>query len=112
MKESVILRISVVVAVTGVFLIYIMSRSVDIPGFEGRLSGLEEGSYVKMVGEVVSVDEKDKITIIRVRYDSYVDVTLFEKDTGFIVGDNVTVYGTVESYKGKEQLTADRMVLG
>jgi len=99
MQEKTLIIIAIICIVIGLPGLYLASQFVQID--DPRILS-------SITGKVVSINEKEKITIINVKMDNTLPVVIFEK-TNAKKGDNILVKGELQTYKEKLEFVADKI---
>ena len=109
MKEKTLLKISIICAIFGVFVIYLISENVKID--EGSIGNIKEegiGKDVKLKGVVNSVFNSEKATIITITQPEEIKVMLLG-NVSLSEGDYVEVIGEVDEYNGELEIIGNRV---
>jgi len=101
-NEKKLVIISLVLVVVGVIALELISSTMTYEEF----SRLSEGTRVSMQGEAVAVQERETMTVFRLRTECEIPVVLFDV---MVVPQFVHVEGSKEKYKGDEQIIADKV---
>ena len=113
MNEKTLLRISLICALFGVFVLYIISDGINLD--EASISGIkgeDAGSDAKLKGVVKSVFNGEKASIITITKPEELKVVIIKKDRGNISvkeGDYIEVVGEIEEYEGEMQMIGNRI---
>lgn len=99
MKEKTLILIAITCIIIGLPCLYFASQFVKID--DPRILS-------SVVGKVVGINEKEKITIINVKMDSSIPVVSFD-NVKIHKGDRVKIKGSLETYKGKLEFVADKI---
>ncbi len=68
-----------------------------------------EAPEVKITGEVNSIDEKEKFTIISIKTKTPINAITFQK-TSLNKGDKIELIGRLQQYRGKIEIVADKII--
>lgn len=93
---------------TQITIISIITIIVGIVILNFTLPDKTENSNVKITGKIISIDEQEKITIIRVATKNPLKIVAFEK-IKLQQNDNVEITGKVQQYRGKIEIVADEI---
>ncbi len=99
MQEKTLIIIAIVCILIGLPCLYFASKFVTVE--DPRILS-------SLTGKVISINEKEKITIINVKTDSSIPVVSFDK-IKIRKGDRINVKGELETYKGKLEFVADKI---
>jgi len=97
MQEKTLIIIAIVCILIGLPCLYLASKFVKI----------EDPRILSSIsGKIISIDEKEKITIINLKIDNSIPVVSFDNQK-FQKGDRILIKGGLETYKGKLEFVAD-----
>lgn len=107
MDDKFLLKIALVVSVLGIIGLFLVTEIIEIP--LQKIEELEEGDYVKIVGEIISINQKDTMTFFQIKDETgKIDVVYFDL-VELEEGIELEVEGQVEEYKGKLEIIADSL---
>lgn len=109
MQEKTLLKIAIIGALVGIFLLYIISGRITLD--ETSISNIENegiGSDVKIKGVVKEVFNAEKLSIITISQPSDMNVLLFD-NVSIAKGDYIEVIGEVEEYEGEMEVIGNRV---
>ena len=109
MREKTLLKIAIISALLGVFLLYIISESITID--ESSISKIENeeiGNDVKVKGVVRDVFNGEKISIVTISQQEEMKIVLYE-NVSVSEGDYIEVIGEVEEYNGEREVIGNRV---
>lgn len=106
MKEKTLLKISLVITILGIIMLFFISKTLDIN--ENIISADNIDKEIKVTGLVTKVTETDKVTFLEISKPEKVTACVFDK-VDIKVDDKVTVEGELEEYNGKLELIARRI---
>ena len=113
MKDSTLFRISLIVVLFGIIMLYFLSRSLPLPEkVISDITGEHTGTTVRIRGTVLSVREGGTQVTLSVGQETPVSVVVFKKNSeeiGFVPGESVSVMGQVAEYQGHLQIVADEI---
>ena len=110
MKENTLLKIALISSLVGIFLLYFLSRTIDVREYNPSIiSNEENNNYVKIKGTVTKITGKDNLIFMEVSQQYPINVVVFDKKPELKEGDFIEVIGRIEEYKGKEEVVADRI---
>ena len=107
MKERNLLKISLIFSLIGIFALYLIAESINVPNSE--IDEIEKDEFVKLRGIVDKVNQQEKVAFIELIQPESISVVLF-KDEEFIdlqEGDYIEVEGMSEEYNGKIQVVGN-----
>ncbi len=107
MKESTLLKISLISAIVGVIALYFISQTIKIPSS----SLLEEDNTYDVQGSVARITEKEKVTYIDLQKEDELTVILFKRyPVDLHKGDYIEVTGKAsKSDTGELQLIGNEV---
>lgn len=109
MKEKTLLKISIMGALIGVFVLYVISENIVID--ESSISRIEEeqiGNDVKVKGVVKDVFNGEKLSIITISQPSDIKVLLYD-NVSVSEGDYIEVIGEIDEYNGEREVIGNRV---
>jgi DNA/RNA endonuclease YhcR with UshA esterase domain len=112
MKESTLLKISLISSLVGLVILLIFSKSIDVN--ENTISEIDQNdadSAIRINGVVTDVQVRNSTTIINVAQLDKIGVFVFNSNLSLIKGDYIEVTGKMQEYNGKKSLIADKIVL-
>lgn len=112
MKESTLVKLSLLCSVTGLILLFVISLFADYE--EVSISELEDSEFkdVRITGEIISVRELDNLALMEVAEIKSVKVVVFDKRMlKYSVGEKVSVTGERREYKGRPEIIAEGIKL-
>ena len=109
MKEKTLLKIAIISALAGVFLLYVISDNIEVSesSIEG-IEGEEIGRDVKVKGLVRDVFNGEKISIITISQPSDMKVLLYD-NVSISAGDYIEVIGEIDEYEGEREVIGNRV---
>jgi hypothetical protein len=103
MQEKTLLQVSVVVALVGVIILFLISGRIDFN--KESIINAEGGDSVRVVGVVKSIESSEKFSKINIVYEEEADIVVFD-DINLSEGSIIEVVGT----KNKEkEILADKI---
>ncbi|MBD3204509.1 hypothetical protein GF327_09540 [Candidatus Woesearchaeota archaeon] len=110
MNENLLLKISLFFSVTGIVLIFIISRSIEINDTTIRkITQGEAEQEILLTGKVSEIHSSDKVTILKIQKTETIDVVMFEPDLNFQKGSKVKIKGSVDEQNDKYTIIADKI---
>lgn len=113
MEEKTLLRISLLVALIGLLLLYFFSLELEL-NTVSNLEDVKKGDKVKVKGVLGKFVEKEKVAFLEVWNEKIekVNVVLFkdEEKLNLKEGDYVEIEGTVEEYQGQKEVIGNKIV--
>jgi len=109
MNEKTLLKIAIISALAGVFILYLISDNIVLSESSiGQIEGEEIGSDVKIKGIVDDVYNGEKLSIITITQPESMKVLLFE-NVSVVVGDYIEVIGEIDEYNGEREVIGNRV---
>ena len=109
MNEKTLLKIAIIAALAGVFILYLISDNIVLSESSiGQIEGEEIGSDVKVKGIVDDVYNGEKLSIITITQPESMKVLLFE-NVSVVVGDYIEVIGEIDEYNGEKEVIGNRV---
>ena len=114
MKESTLLKLSIVFSLLGTIVLFYISSSISIEETTvNKITSGSSGEYVLVKGAIASISDKESIMIIDIEKNEKIPVVLFKNDLNNMIelkkGDFVEVRGKTEEYKGRIEIIADEI---
>lgn len=113
MKEKTLLKISLTISLLGLVVIFIFYQKAEMDTKDiGKISISDINKNVKIKGQVQNVGDKNGIIIMEISQPERITAILFKKKNESInikKGDIVEIFGSVEQYKGKFEIVANRI---
>ena len=109
MKEDILLKIALITAIIGIVILYLASQRLEsTQATINRIDGVEDGSVV-ISGDVLSIDERNSSTLLRIQTTDIVPVVAFGKVPLVAIGDLVQVRGKLAKYNGTAEVTSEEI---
>lgn len=107
MTDRNILKFAFIFSLIGIFALYLISQSIEIP--DSSISDIGKDSFVKIKGIVDSVYETEKVAFVKVIQPEQIEVVLFKENEFLDIqeGDYIEVSGTSEEYEGETQIVGN-----
>lgn len=106
MKERSLLKISLIFSLVGIFCLYLIAESIEVPN--SKIVDIEEDKFVKLRGIVDKVVDKDKVMFVSLIQPEEISVVLFREEYLDIQeGDYIEVSGMTEEYNGELQIVGN-----
>lgn len=113
MKEKTLFKISLVGAILGVLILYLVSLQGSIEDKTiSELNEVEDEDDVKIAGLVKRVTDTEKVIFLELAQEEVktITVVLFkDKNISLAEGDIVEIEGSVETYKGEKEIIGNRV---
>jgi len=112
MKETILLKIALIVSLVGLVSLYLISNNIEIN--EKNIEKItidNKDEFVKVKGLVSRVIDTEKVTIINVMQPGEITVVLFKSNnatTPIQEGNEVEIIGKVDEYEGKLEIIAQK----
>ncbi len=113
MQEKTLYLISVMVILLGLPFLFFYADEADLPSVARIDSELPE-EKVRVSGRITRLSDHDKVIFLELQGERIetMEIVLFKEEEIFLhEGDYVEVSGTVEEYRGKKEVIADKVVL-
>jgi len=109
MQEKTLLKIAIISALAGIFLLYLVSDNITIDESSiGNIENEEIGRDVKVMGVVEDVFNGEKISIITISQPSDMKVILYD-NVSISEGDYIEVIGEIDEYNGEMEVIGNRV---
>ncbi len=107
MQEKTLLKLSLIVSITGIALLFFISVYAES---NENFQLLGEGDFAVVRGQVLTARTSGNITFLRVAPEGAITAVIFGNDyLALGEGDNVEMRGVVEEYKGEKELIVEEM---
>lgn len=111
MKETALLKVSLIVSLLGILLLLFIVQKIDVsPSIISQIDQNTAGSTATITGIVSEVTTSNKTVIFNVAQLDKMMVVVFD-NISLQKGDYVEVTGKIQEYNGKPELIADKIVL-
>jgi aspartyl/asparaginyl-tRNA synthetase len=110
MKERTLLKTSLISALAGLALLWLISQQTHLEETPVRdITQDDLGADVKITGIVNRVTSMEKILLVELMQPQTITVLLFkeDKDTSLKLGDYIEAYGRLEEYNSKPELVGN-----
>jgi hypothetical protein len=109
LKGKMLLRVAIIGAIVGVFLLYIISQGIEVnENSIGKIEDEEMGNDVKLMGVVTGIYSGEDASIITVSQPSEMKV-LVTGQVNLSEGDYIEVIGEVDEYNGEREIIGNRV---
>jgi len=112
MKEKTLLKIALIVSLTGLLILYIISDNITISQTSIEKITLDnKDDMVKVKGVVSKVIDTEKVTIMEITQPTEITVVLFKDEnttTKIKENNQIEIIGKVDEYEGKLEIIAHR----
>jgi DNA/RNA endonuclease YhcR with UshA esterase domain len=112
MQEKTILKISILITLIGLMILFVLSESLEL-NVVNKIDQVPAEEEVKMSGIIGKVTNSEKVTFLKLEAEKkeFVDVLLFQSEPlSLHQGDYVEITGTVEEYEGKKEIIANKII--
>jgi hypothetical protein len=110
MEDKILLNIALITAAIGIITLLLLSYYDKIPEKNiAEITSSDISSYVKVQGKIQQIYMHNNSMSIKLMQECVMNVNIFDKDQNLSINDSITVQGTVQEYKGKMQILADRI---
>ena len=109
MKEKTLLKVAIICALIGVFILYIVSENITID--ETSISNIEKeqiGNDVKVKGVVKDAFNGEKVSIITITQPDDMKVVVYG-NVNLKEGDYIEVIGEIDEYNGELEVIGNRV---
>ncbi|MBN2421782.1 OB-fold nucleic acid binding domain-containing protein [Candidatus Woesearchaeota archaeon] len=108
MNESLLLKLAVVFSFTGIIVLYLISRNIEINDTTIEKINKEElDNEVKVTGRITSVINREGLTVLEISEQTKISVLLFNNELNFTKGNVVEVHGKIDEYNENRQVIAN-----
>ncbi len=114
MNEKTILYASTIITIIGLLFLYIYSDEFDTKVIVQNLEQLPTSQPVTIQGTITQLQKTDKATFLQIsgQRTETADIILFNKEAIFLEeGQQVEISGTVEQFKGKPEIVANKVIV-
>ncbi len=110
MNDETLLNIALSIAILGISILLVLSYFDKIPDKSfNEITSKDIGSRTTVKGIVKQIYPHNNSVSIKLEQKCVMDITSFEKNVNVSVGDNLTVQGTIQEYKGRINVLADKI---
>ena len=111
MKESTLVKISIICSLTGLIILYFISAKIEVKDYKPDLQNKNIGQDVKLKGIVAKITDKGDVVFIEVSQENPVNVVIFTNNGNIKLknGDSIEVIGKVQEYNGKDEIIAQKI---
>ncbi len=112
MEEKTLLKVSLIVGIVGLFLLYFISSEITLDTIP-NINGIPEEEIVKISGVVGKVTNSDKVAFLEVLNEKIekTKVILFkDSNISLNAGDYIEISGTVEDYLGEKEIIGSKVI--
>jgi len=113
MQEKTILKISIIIIIIGIGFLFLYVEELDLKPIE-NIESYKKDETVYLIGEVKSVRVSDKAIFLKIEGKKIEDIEIIVFNDEKILleeGNFVEIYGTIEEYKGKKEVIANKVIL-
>ena len=110
MKESTLVKLSLLCSISGLLLLFIFSLFIDVQ--ETNIVNLQDTTDkdVRIRGKIIGIKVFDNLALIEIAEIRSANVVVFDKRMlKYGIGDNISVSGELRDYKGKKEIIAERI---
>jgi len=112
MQEKTLLKLALIVSLTGILILYLISDNITIKQTSIEKITLDnKDDFVKVRGIVSKVVDTEKVTIMEIIQPTEITVVLFKEENRKMPikeGNEVEIFGKVDEYEGKLEIIAQR----
>lgn len=112
MEDSTLIKISLIISLLGIFLLFIISDNINLDYTDiDNIKNKDEGRIVKIRGIVKNIKNTGKIMIINVMQENMIPVVIFKENNNTNINKDsfVDIEGEVRIYNGKPEIIADKV---
>ncbi len=108
MKDSTLLRISLVISILGILILFFIAESIKIE--DKNINELEDykDKTIKVKGIIEEVTNTESAVFLKIRQYNIVDVVVFEP-LNVTKGRYAEITGEVDEYNGEYEILADKI---
>ncbi len=113
MKEKTILKISLLVTLFGLILLFLYAEEIDVKVIES-IDNRQPEELIKIRGVIEKLTRSDKVIFLQITGErtETTDIIFFPKEDIFLQeGNYVEITGKVEDYQGKKEVIAEKVIL-
>ncbi|MBI2102216.1 hypothetical protein HYT55_00110 [Candidatus Woesearchaeota archaeon] len=111
MQEKMLFRISLLVTVVGLLLLFVFSEETSTPTLDS-IEQMPQSKPIRMEGVVTKLVKKDTVyfaTLDSIRHET-TEIIIFPEEEIFLKeGNIVVVQGTTQKYKGENEIIASKI---
>jgi len=113
MQEKNLLKIALIISLTGLLILYLISDNIEIK--EKNIEKItidNKDEFVKIKGTVSKVIDTERVTILELIQPQQITVVLFKNENRTMniqKNNEVEIFGKVDEYEGKLEIIADRL---
>ena len=112
MQEKTLLKIALIVSLTGLLIIYLISGNIVIKETNiEKITIANKDEFVKVRGIVSRITDTERVTIMDITQPTEITVVLFKgenKTTPIREGNEVEIIGKVDEYEDRLEIIAHR----
>jgi aspartyl/asparaginyl-tRNA synthetase len=108
MKDSTLLKISIIFSISGIILLYFISENIVIEEMDSNIIEEYKDKTVKITGVVEQATKTESATFLKIKQPSTVDVVVFES-LDIEKGSYMEVTGKVDEYNDEYEILADKI---
>lgn len=112
MEEKTLLKLSLIISLSGLVLLYFLSSGIDLEAVPG-IEEVEENSEITVRGNLGKVTQLDTVAFLELWQEKIVKTTVVlfkDQNISLQAGDYVEISGTVEDYEGKKEVIGNKVV--
>ena len=115
MKESTLLRISLIITFIGIAFLYILTDNIEIAEKTIDKITIEDADeYVKMAGILTKISETDKVYFLEMAQAQAISIIVFkgqnnETKLDLQKGNSVEIIGKIDEFEGKMNIIGNRV---
>ena len=108
MKEKTLFKIALICLVIGLPALYFLSQSIEVKEQKvSKITLADLDKEVKLIGDVISVSNKEKFSIIEISQMNKIKVVMFNENISLEHGDKIEVFGKVQEFNEKPEIIGD-----
>jgi len=110
MKEKTLLKISLIITIIGIAMLFIYSEKIDSEKNEIMPEFIDKD--IKISGTITKLTKTDNLVFLELSYEKKTKGIIFNKNLGNLnikKGDSVSVTGELEEYQGELELIINRI---
>jgi hypothetical protein len=107
MEDKHILILSIITAIIGIIALFIIMQNTEIKNKHIALLNNDDlDKKIKLNGKIISVNNNEKITIVKLETIQEIDIIIFE-NLSIKKNNKIEVIGTISEYNKKYQINAE-----
>jgi len=115
MKESTLLKISIIITFIGIAFLYILTDNIEVAEKTIDKITIEDADeYVKLAGIISRITETEKVYFMEMTQPQTISIIVFkgkdnETELNLQKGNSVEIIGKIDEYEGKMNIIGNRV---